>query len=246
MCVLAVGVGVFRRFPIVVVANRDEYYDRPSGPPQLLLAAPRVFGGCDHRGGGTWLGINEHSLIAALTNRYSRVPENPGLPSRGQLCLKALSARSATAAIGLAAASAAEAEYNGFNLIVADRVSTWILTNVGGLVPRSLEAGWHVVANGGLDDPLDPRVMRAKQRLTHVNRVPITNLPAWLCRLCRDHGSGAPGSCGADALCAHHAETGTRSSSVLLLKGEGGADFWHADGPPCQLDHRSLALPWQP
>src|SRR6266850_2262989 len=59
MCTLAVYVRQFADTPLVVAANRDEFFARPATPPELLTtAAPRIVGGRDLRAGGTWLGIN--------------------------------------------------------------------------------------------------------------------------------------------------------------------------------------------
>ncbi len=91
MCVLAVFIDLWPGRPLVVAANRDEYLERPSAPPQEL--EPGIVGGRDLRAGGTWLGANRHGLLVALTNRRapSRTPESY---SRGLLALEALRCRS--------------------------------------------------------------------------------------------------------------------------------------------------------
>ena len=77
MCTLAIYFRMLPDYPLVVAANRDEQYDRPSAPPQRLDTVPTIIAGRDLRAGGTWLGINRHGLLAAMLNR--RI--NGGLPA---------------------------------------------------------------------------------------------------------------------------------------------------------------------
>jgi uncharacterized protein with NRDE domain len=244
MCVLAVGVRLADSLPIVLAANRDEYYDRPSEPPRLLAANPGVFGGFDPRGGGTWLGINEHGVVVALTNRYVAIPERAGLPSRGGLCLQALCAASAREAVARVAGMVAGADYNGFSLVALDRVHAWRISNPAEHGPAELTPGWHVVANAGFDDPDDPRVARARQLLADIAPTPGDRLPEALFHLCRDHGDPRSSEPVMDALCVHRPQAGTRSASVVLVEASGKAAFWHAEGAPCQAELRRLTLPW--
>ena len=66
MCTLALYFQVFPQYPLVVAANRDESLARPSAAPVQLWPAPWVYGGQDLHAGGTWLGINERSVVAAI------------------------------------------------------------------------------------------------------------------------------------------------------------------------------------
>src|SRR6266436_5417239 len=91
MCTLAIYFRTFADYPVIIAANRDEYLARPALPPTSLLDEPRVIGGKDLRASGTWLGINEHGLVAGLLNRRNGDSENDAsLRSRGLLCLDAL------------------------------------------------------------------------------------------------------------------------------------------------------------
>ena len=72
MCIFSVIYRVVPECPIFVLTNRDESTERPSVPPQVFPSTangPRWFGAADARAGGTWFGINEHGLLAAVTNR---------------------------------------------------------------------------------------------------------------------------------------------------------------------------------
>lgn len=60
------------RYPLIIAANRDEYYARPTREPQVLAAGPPVVvGGWDERGGGTWMGVTAAFFFAGLTNKRS-------------------------------------------------------------------------------------------------------------------------------------------------------------------------------
>ena len=54
--------------PLIVAANRDEFYARPSRPLAQWPEAPHVHAGRDLEAGGTWLGVGDHGRFAALTN----------------------------------------------------------------------------------------------------------------------------------------------------------------------------------
>lgn len=90
MCVLAVFLRPSGRTPLIVAANRDEFRDRPSAPPQRLEEG--IVGGKDLQSGGTWLGVNDRGLFVAVTNRRTPPREEDSL-SRGLLALETLRCR---------------------------------------------------------------------------------------------------------------------------------------------------------
>jgi uncharacterized protein with NRDE domain len=87
MCVLALLLEPGR---LLVAANRDEAFDRPSAPPAEV--EPGIVAGRDLRAGGTWLGYNRHGLFVAVTNRKDPAP-TPDAASRGLLVREALRCR---------------------------------------------------------------------------------------------------------------------------------------------------------
>jgi uncharacterized protein with NRDE domain len=86
MCLFS---AVYRAVPereLLILANREESRRRPTAPPgQRLDHGTAWFGGLDLLAGGTWLGINEHGLVVAVTNRHKLNTEG-GIRSRGLLC----------------------------------------------------------------------------------------------------------------------------------------------------------------
>src|SRR6185437_4709107 len=94
MCLLAVFHRVLPGAPILLAANREESLVRPTALPELRFVAPRVLCGLDLVAHGTWLGVNQHGLVVAVTNRPFPKPLGTS-PSRGQLCRRLLTLRSA-------------------------------------------------------------------------------------------------------------------------------------------------------
>src|SRR5665213_123466 len=88
MCLLVAVFQVVEDAPLIIAANRDERYDRPATPLTALSPArPRILGGRDELAGGTWLAVNEHGVVAGLTNRPSPGGRDPTKRSRGELPL---------------------------------------------------------------------------------------------------------------------------------------------------------------
>ena len=150
MCTLIVLHRCVEASPLLVVANRDEYFERPAEGPTLRdvptasgtarLLAPR-----DVREGGTWLGLNEYGLFAALTNRRCASPD-PDRRSRGLIVTDALTAARARDAAEMIESLDADA-YNPFNLLVADRETAHVFSYEGKPERIDLEPGAHVIGN---------------------------------------------------------------------------------------------------
>jgi len=119
----------FRAHPVythILAANRDEAYDRPATPPVVLPGSPRILCARDQRAGGTWLGLNEHGLLVAVANLRTVRPADPAKRSRGQLVLDCLRQPSLADARSLAEESAAQ--YNPFNLLLADHSARVVIS----------------------------------------------------------------------------------------------------------------------
>ena len=86
MCLLIALSGVVPGAPLIVAANRDEFYRRPAVTMTTLRDAdPRVLGGRDELAGGTWLAVNEHGVVAGLTNQPAPGGRDLTKRSRGEL-----------------------------------------------------------------------------------------------------------------------------------------------------------------
>lgn len=68
MCLLAIAHRASAAFPLVIAANRDEDYDRPTHDAHFWSDAPDVLGGRDAVANGSWLAIARNGRFAAVTN----------------------------------------------------------------------------------------------------------------------------------------------------------------------------------
>jgi uncharacterized protein with NRDE domain len=157
MCLAVIALGVHPRYPLVVVANRDEFHARPTAAAAWWDEG--WLAGRDLEGGGTWLGVTRAGRIALLTNVRDPARHDPQAPSRGTLVTRVLGDR-APSSEALAAALADATTHNGFNLVVCYPAEAHWGSNRGG-TPRALAPGLHGLSNASLDTPW-PKVIRTK------------------------------------------------------------------------------------
>src|SRR5580698_9094338 len=127
MCTLVILRRPDHLWPVVIGANRDEMIERPWRPPgRHWPDRPEVVAGLDLLGGGSWLGVNDWGVAAAVLNRHGSLGPMPGQRSRGELVLEALDHADAVAAAE-ALTYLDPTAYRTFNLIVADnRDAFWL------------------------------------------------------------------------------------------------------------------------
>lgn len=135
MCTVVILRRSGHRWPLLIAANRDEMADRKWRPPARHWPdRPEIVGGIDELAGGTWCGMNDHGVVAAILNRINTLGPARGLRSRGEIPLEALDHASAHDA-AMALADLNPAAYRPFNLFVGDRHDAyWIRLreNAGG------------------------------------------------------------------------------------------------------------------
>ena len=160
MCLIVVGWRVHPDYPLVVAANRDEFYARPTASLARWPDAPGIIGGLDLEAGGTWLGISESGRFAAVTN--VREPGMAkGAQSRGALTRGFLTARSSAEEY---ATLLDGTQYSGFNLLLGDGDTLVYCSNRDGQ-PRPLAPGVYGLSNHLLDSPW-PKLLAARQRFS--------------------------------------------------------------------------------
>jgi uncharacterized protein with NRDE domain len=219
VCTLAFAWQAFDDAPLVVAANRDEAVGRPSSPPTVRDGEPRVLMPRDEEAGGTWLGVNEHQVFVAITNRDTDIE---GERSRGLLVRDALEASSADEAIETVEREVADRTYAGFNLVVADERECVLLEWDGVLRTNAFDPGVHVVVNAGYDEQTE-KSAAIRDRLSG-----FASATAWReagRAAMQDHETGA---------CVHGDGYGTRSSSLVTIRADGGVEYEFADGRPCE------------
>lgn len=225
MCLIVFAWRPEHELPLVLAANRDEFYARPSLPLAAWEDAPELFGGRDLEAGGTWLGVGPHGRFAALTNiRDPRQP--PRGRSRGELPVQFLRASQDPEAFLTEIAQQA-GDYSGFNLLVGDRQRLWLLNSRGGQ-PQPLGAGLYGLSNADLDTPW-PKVEKAKTLLGECLVDP--QVPSLLDMLHDDRqaedaqlpdtGIGLQSERVLSSIFIATGTYGTRASSVLLVRADG-------------------------
>lgn len=163
MCLILFAHETHPEYRLVLAANRDEFYDRPTHPAGRWRDAPQVIAGRDLRGGGTWLGVTETGRWAALTNVRDAAEFGRTAPSRGKLVAEYLRGSEPPEAYASRVTDGMEA-FNGFNLLVGDAGSVWWLSNRAPELAGPVEPGIHGVSNALLDTPW-PKVTRGTAEL---------------------------------------------------------------------------------
>lgn len=159
MCLILLAVQKHPKYKLILAANRDEFYERPSEPPHFWGDAPHLLAGRDLVAAGTWLGITRKGRIAAVTNYRDPANAKPNAPSRGKLVSDFLLG-------GLDSLSYLDLIrrekdfYNGFNLILGERDRIQWYSNRSDTVTPLLP-GVHGLSNHFLNTPW-PKVVRAK------------------------------------------------------------------------------------
>jgi uncharacterized protein with NRDE domain len=162
MCLILFAHGAHPDYPLVIAANRDEYYERPTAMAGFWEDHPDVVGGRDLEAMGTWLGVTRTGRFAALTNFRDPRDRKTDAPSRGQLVREFLtSAREPRMYLEEIAALASR--YNGFNLLAGDTDGIFYFSSREGKVEQ-VSPGIHGLSNHLLNTPW-PKVERGRERL---------------------------------------------------------------------------------
>src|SRR5579872_2024180 len=167
MCTLAILRRPEHDWPLVIGANRDEMIDRPALPPARHWPdRAEVVAGRDLLAGGSWLGINDWGVAAAVLNRQGSLGPAPEQRSRGELVLEALDHADAVAAAA-ALSELAPKSYRSFNLIVADNRDGFWLKHAGNgrIEVHPIPDGLSLIAAGDLNEIMTARLALAEPRL---------------------------------------------------------------------------------
>lgn len=243
MCLVLFSYRSHPEYRLVLAANRDEFYGRPTAAAGFRRDSPGVLAGRDLEAGGTWLGITRTGRIALVTNYRDPAIQKTNAPSRGALTFDFLTGQDPPERYMEAVRERAEA-YNGFNLIVGDPSGLWYLSNLEREV-RPLSPGVYGLSNHLLDTPW-PKVERGKAALRHLlendrvasdSLLDILNDPAIAPdEALPDTGVGTDLERMLSALFITSPDYGTRSSTAILVKADGEVEF-------TERTHTSGSLP---
>lgn len=150
-------------WPVLIGANRDEMNNRPwLSPARHWDDRPDVIAGQDTLGGGTWLGINEDGVVAAVLNRFGTLGPADDKRSRGELPLEALDHADAIDAAQALSALDGTA-YRPFNMVIADNRDAYWLAGRGGekIDIQEIPEGLSILTAHDLNDKASsPRIER--------------------------------------------------------------------------------------
>ena len=196
----------------LLAANRDEVYARPFTAPRVWVADTPFWAPRDEEEGGTWIGVNQEGLVVGVTNR-SKLPESPGLASRGLLVTGMLARASLDLAFEWLMAELRRSPRNPCQVAGFQGArGRLIRTGPEGVEARDLKPGFHVLSNLHEPDELD---------------FALPEEPSWdrLRAILSDTSPRLPGGY---AVCKHAGWRGTVASSFI----EPGRTFLFAPGPP--------------
>ncbi len=232
MCLILLAVQPDPEHRIVVAANRDEFYERPTAQAAWWQDHRYVLAGRDLRAGGTWLGVTRTGRFAAVTN-FREDPPDPLPPrSRGDLTAGFLTSDMPPREY-LEGIESVAGEFRGFNLIVADRHEVCYFSNREGRV-RVLEPGCYGLSNQLLDCDW-PKVIRGREQLAQLGASGFRTEDLYRLVFCE--GDGEPYSQSFIA-----SETyGTSASTALRIRRDGRVSFeernFGPEGEPAEI-HR--------
>jgi uncharacterized protein with NRDE domain len=234
MCLILIAYRAHADYPLVLAANRDEFFARPT-----LAAAPwsesaAIVGGRDLDKGGSWLGVSAAGRLAAVTNIRDGSRRKTGTRSRGLLVTDFLLGTLDPATF-LRELDAARPLYDPFNLIVADGGEVYHYASVTEQA-RKLPPGIYGLSNDVLDTPW-PKVEQGKATLGALLEAPREALVDGLFEALADTrqppdeslphtGVGRDWERVLATAFIRSPEYGTRASTVLLIDRGGEVSFF--------------------
>ncbi len=231
MCLISFAINSHPKYKLILAANRDEFYDRPTASAHFWNSKSNILAGKDLKEGGTWLGINKDGRIAAITNY--RDPKNIKLnaPSRGFLVKEFLSKNISNDEFteGLKISGN---KYNGFNLIFGTIDDLRYYSNQINKVVK-LQSGIYGLSNHLLNTPW-PKVEKVKNYLAQ-NLNGEINIEELLELLSNEHqfdddqlpdtGVGIELERKLSPIFIKSDKYGTRSSTIILVDYDGNVNF---------------------
>lgn len=233
MCLILFSYKLHADYRLILAANRDEFYNRPTASLAYWSDHPDVLAGRDLKGNGTWLGITRTGRFAAITNYREPTAHMENAPSRGILIHDFLTGNASPERY-LKVVSKKSKAYNGFNLIAGDRSGLYYYSNRATRV-RQLRPGLYGISNHLLDTAW-PKIQRGKGllrgQLDGREKIDIEkiweiladrSLPAD--KALPDTGVGLEWERILAPLFISSPDYGTRSSSIVLMEYSGQTTF---------------------
>ena len=165
MCLLLISYKVHPGYPLIIAANRDEFYNRPTEKAHFWKNHPELLAGRDLEAGGTWLGVTKSGRFAAVTNYRDMRTLKDKAESRGELVTNFLLSGHSPPKFGHRLSNKRK-DYNGYNLLFTDMVSLYYFSNQINK-PQKLQKGIYGLSNHLLDTPWQ-KVLKGKEAFIKV------------------------------------------------------------------------------
>jgi uncharacterized protein with NRDE domain len=217
MCLILFAVNPNDQHRLVVAANRDELYARPTTDANYWEDHPDILAGRDEDAGGTWLGVNRQGGFAAVTNFREEPPQPLPPRSRGDLPTRFLKDRPNPADYAKQINEQGH-QFKGFNLLIADHTNCYYYGNRAG-APKALSDGYYGLSNQLLDCDW-PKVIEGREKLG-ASIQSGDYAPDVLFELLLDHGDKRDFSNSFIAADRY----GTRAATVVLIDHDGSVYF---------------------
>ena len=232
MCLILFAYQHHPKYPLIVAANRDEYYARPSAPARYWSDHPHILAGRDLKELGTWMGITVHGRFAALTNYRHPKRHFADALSRGHLVADFLSNQQSPREY-LEKVARQSHQYNGFNLLVGDQQSLLYYSNIQDEI-QSITPGVHGLCNHLLNTPW-PKLEQGRQQLTqYLTQDTVSENDLWSILTNREKalddtlphtGVSLEWERTLSSIFIESPEYGTRSSTILLMGQDDSVNF---------------------
>ena len=158
MCLILIAKDTHPHYPLIIIANREEYHSRPTQTLSFWHDYPTIAAGRDLIAGGTWFGLNIQGQFAAVTNFHEPTVASRSNNSRGKLAFDWLRNKSQPVDIQLHNPSKLQS-YAGVNFIFGNITSLWwnsnrvnfprqIPSGISGLSNELLDSPWHKIVYG--------------------------------------------------------------------------------------------------
>lgn len=231
MCILFLAINQHSKYPLVICANRDEFYQRPTSAAHFWPEATSILAGKDLQAGGSWLGVNRQGYFAAITNIRSASKPSSGKRSRGELVTMALQSDSI---ISMSWLKQNGEQYNPFNIVYGP-LDKLVCYNSVTKKHISLADGFHAVSNGELDD-IWPKMAKGEKQLETIINLEQPIEPEQLFSILKDQqkaadellpNTGIPFEWERllSSIFINSPDYGTRSSCLLLLEKNSLVEF---------------------
>ena len=231
MCLIVFAWDAHPKYKLILAANRDEFYERPTQAAHFWRDYPTILGGRDLKAGGTWMVISKSGRFATVTNY--RDPKNilDDRASRGEIPTNFVISDSSPAKY-LEDLHTHAGDYNGFNTLISDQQTMLHYSNCQG-TPNVITPGIHGLSNSLLDTPW-PKVLKAKEKLETLMKSDFAHDDLLMImddrQLAEDHALPETGVSyelekALSAMCIRTERYGTCCSTALTIDRDGFVSF---------------------